>query len=126
MPRCSRQHPRHQLVERRLQLLAALRQVGFFAMPQRRHARRLLHDEQMLVDMDELDVRSSAGLASECSAILTTSPAFTRRPSSRHRLPFTCTRRAAISFRTCDQTSRRQQPLERGRATGRRARSISE
>ena len=48
------QQPRQQLVERRLELLAALWQVGFLAMPQRRHAGRLLHDDQMLIDMDEL------------------------------------------------------------------------
>ena len=43
-----------QLVERRLKLLAALGKVGFFAMPQRRDPGRLLNNDQMLIDIDEL------------------------------------------------------------------------
>src|SRR2546427_3513745 len=52
-PEVLRQLPLDELVERRLKLLAALWQISFLAMPQRRYAGRLLDDKQMVIDVDQ-------------------------------------------------------------------------
>jgi hypothetical protein len=47
----------HELVERRLQLFAPLGQIGFFPVPECRHSRGLLYNEQMLIDIGESHIR---------------------------------------------------------------------
>ena len=52
-----RQHLDQQLVERRLELLAPLGQVGLFAVAERRHAGGFVDHDEVLVQMHDLDVR---------------------------------------------------------------------
>lgn len=50
-----------EFVESVLELFAADRQISFLAMTQRRHSRRLLHDQQMLIDIDQPHVGRRGG-----------------------------------------------------------------